>query len=203
MGRLKEWEKEIKDNKAKIFLAIILVLIAIVLNQIAGTYTTEKAKVTEVPDILLDRLPVIDAGFLFVWLYIVINAVFVFYPFIFKPNSIHRYLGSYSLFIAIRAFFTTLTHLKTPANAVHVEFPWLAENLLFSNDLFFSGHAGLPFLGFLIFRKDNKILSYFMLASSIILTITVLIMHQHYSIDVFAAFFITYGIYKIGKWLFR
>jgi len=202
MSRIKAWKKDVKENKGKILLTVLFVITAVILNYVAGTYTSEEANVREVPDIILDRLPVINAGFLFVWLYIAINIIFILYPFIFKPSSIHRYLGSFSLFIAVRAFFVTLTHLKTPANAVQVSFPWITDKMLFSNDLFFSGHVGLPFLGFLIFRKDNKILSYFMLASSIILAITVLVMHQHYSIDVFAAFFITYAIYKIGNRLF-
>jgi len=30
----------------------------------------------------------------------------------------------------------------------------------------------------------------------------VLLMHQHYTIDVVSAFFITYGVYKIGNRLF-
>jgi len=32
-----------------------------------------------------------------------------------------------------------------------------------------------------------------------VMAATVLLMHVHYSIDVFSAFFITYGIYKIGQ----
>ena len=35
------------------------------------------------------------------------------------------------------------------------------------------------------------------------MAITVLGMHQHYSIDVFAAFFITYGVYKMGGWVIK
>lgn len=204
MGRrLRAWTKDIKENRAKIGLVIIFLVTAVILNYIAGTYTTERANVREVPDLILDILPAINAGFIFVWLYIAMNIVFILYPFIFKPGKIHHYLGSFSLFIVIRAFFVTLTHLKTPTNAINVTFPWITDKLLFSNDLFFSGHVGLPFLGFLIFRKDNKLLSNLFLISSVIMAVTVLVMHQHYSIDVFAAFFITYTIYKIGNKLFN
>ena len=42
-----------------------------------------------------------------------------------------------------------------------------------------------------------------MLASSIILGITVLLMHVHYSIDVFSAYFIVYGIYVLGNKFLR
>jgi hypothetical protein len=38
-----------------------------------------------------------------------------------------------------------------------------------------------------------------MLVSSIILAITVLLMHVHYSIDVLSAYFITYGVYKLSE----
>ena len=95
-----------------------------------------------------------------------------------------------------------VTHLGVPADAIKVSAPSFLGMFTFTNDLFFSGHTGLPFLGFLIFRKYSKSVGYFMLASSIILAATVLLMHIHYTIDVFAAFFITYGIYKIGERVF-
>jgi len=83
---------------------------------------------------------------------------------------------------------------------VQISAPSFFYFLTYANDLFFSGHVGLPFLGFLIF-KDKKI-RYFMLSASIILAVTVLLMHVHYSIDVAAAYFITYSIYALGKRLF-
>lgn len=197
------WIKDIKENKNKIILTVLFLIIAIILNNIAGKYTTSKAIVKEVPDLLLDRIPVINLALIFVYGYFLINAIFLLYPLIRRPSKIHYYLGQFSLFIVIRAFFTVLTHLKTPADAIVIKFPWIFEKMLFANDLFFSGHVGLPFLGFLILRKDNKLLSKVMLALSLIMTATVLLMHQHYSIDVFAAFFIAYGIYKIGNKLFN
>ena len=56
-------------------------------------------------------------------------------------------------------------------------------------------------MAFLVF-KDSKI-RWFFFAMSIILGITSLLMHRHYTIDVLSAFFITYGVYKIGKRMFR
>jgi hypothetical protein len=38
---------------------------------------------------------------------------------------------------------------------------------------------------------------------SIILASTVLLMHVHYSIDVAAAYFITYGVYVLGNKMFK
>ncbi|MBD3360385.1 hypothetical protein GF366_01130, partial [Candidatus Peregrinibacteria bacterium] len=76
------------------------------------------------------------------------------------------------------------------------------SKLFFENDLFFSGHTAVPFLAFLVF-KESKIFKWVMFAGSILMAITVLLMHVHYSIDVFAAFFITYGIYSISNKIFR
>jgi len=59
----------------------------------------------------------------------------------------------------------------------------------------------LPFLLALIFW-DEKYLRYFFIVSSIFFGAIVLLGHYHYSIDVAAAFFITYTIYHIAKKLF-
>lgn len=197
------WKKDILENWWKILIALIFFFIALVLNYIAGTYTTQKATVKEVPDLILNYIPSINLNIFFVWLFLIVITIIIIYPLIFKPNKIHYYLGMLGSFVLIRALFITLTHLKTPADAIPINSPFYADKLFFLNDMFFSGHTGLPFLGYLITRKQNKTLSYFFLISSIILGISSLLMHRHYSIDVFAAFFIVYGIYRIGSLIFN
>jgi hypothetical protein len=91
------------------------------------------------------------------------------------------------------------THLQSPADAIPISFPWIFKGLSFKNDMFFSGHTAIPFLGFLLF-KNSKI-RFLFLAGSVFLGTAALLMHEHYSIDVFSAFFITYCSYKIG-WFF-
>jgi membrane-associated phospholipid phosphatase len=49
---------------------------------------------------------------------------------------------------------------------------------------------------------DDKPKRYLFLAWSVVFGATVLLGHLHYTIDVFAAFFITYGIYHLARWLF-
>lgn len=197
----REWKNDITHHKKQIALSIFFLITALVLNYLAGNYTTLKAEVKEVPDLILDHIPTINLNFIFVWLFIIVISVIILYPLVYWPKKLHYFLSVFSLFIVIRSFFIILTHLKTPAESVVAKFPFFINEFLFLNDLFFSGHVGVPFLGFLIFRHYNSKISYFMLASSIVLALTVLLMHAHYSIDVFAAFFITYGIFKVGNWL--
>jgi hypothetical protein len=201
-----EWKIEFWKNKWKILLAALLLILATILYNLAGTYTSTKAPVLGVPDIILGNIasfnwPILI--FVYIWVFTATITFIYVYPIIFKPKRIPYILSMIGLWLIIRAGFIILTHLKTPADAVNIPFPWMLRDLYFQNDMFFSGHTGAPFLAFLMFRRDNKIISYAMLALSIIFGITVLLLHQHYSIDVAAAFFITYGIYKIGNKLFN
>ena len=89
-----------------------------------------------------------------------------------------------------------------PANEMFFDPGDISKKLTSGGDLFFSSHTGLPFLAALLFW-EHKIYRYIFLALSLIFGAVVLLGHLHYSIDVFSAFFITYGIYHISRTFFK
>ncbi|MFA6023088.1 MAG: phosphatase PAP2-related protein [Candidatus Pacearchaeota archaeon] len=200
VSRVKSWGIELYGHKKLIILSLLFLGLAIILEYISGNYV-DKAGGVEVTDLFLDLLPPTDLSYLFVYGFILIFLFMFLYPLFFKVHQLHKVISQFSLLVIIRSIFICLTHLKLPTDAILPVFPGGIQNFAFGNDLFFSGHVAVPFLGFLIF--ENKKIKYFFLAMSVIMAITVLSMHLHYSIDVFAAFFITYGSYKMGQVLFR
>lgn len=200
MKRLQLWRKEFIEHKYEILVSFLFLIIAVILDYISGTYVT-KAGDAIATDIILDRIPSIDLSYLFFYGYAVVIGVLLLYPLFFHIKKFHIVISQFSLLILIRSFFITLTHLKTPADAIVVHSPYLSDILLFHNDLFFSDHTAVPFLAFLLFRRTK--LGIFFLVSTIILALTVLFMHLHYSIDVFAAFFIAYGSYRLCNRFFN
>jgi hypothetical protein len=200
-SKLRDWRFVFAHEKKKLIVALIFFVIAMILYISAGDYTRDHGGVA-VPDLILDRIGPYDLGFIFVWLFILITALFFIHPVLFNPRAFPYVLNIFSLFVAVRSGFIIFTHLIPPPDAIIIHFPGYLNLLSFSNSLFFSGHTGLPFLGFLIYRKYSKTMSYFMLASSFVMAITVLLMHVHYSIDVFSAYFISYGVYKFGNFMY-
>ncbi|VVB79866.1 Uncharacterised protein [uncultured archaeon] len=201
-SKIKDWKNELKKHKNLILLSLLFLIIAIVLDYLSGIYV-DKVGTIVATDLILDNIPVVNLNFIFVYLFVLVIAIGILYALFFKVRMLHKVIAQGSLLVAIRSIFICFTHLKTPSDALLTHFPGILSSLSFHNDLFFSAHTAIPFLGFLIYKDENKRLAYFFLVCSIILAITVLLMHVHYSIDVFSAFFITYGSYKIGEWLFR
>lgn len=197
--RFQEWKKEIKRHKKVMVLSLIFFGLANLINHFAGTYA-DKVAGAATSDLILDHiyLPILSP--IFSYGYIIIFTVFFLYPLIFKVSKFHTAISQFSILVLIRSFFVILTHLRAPLGAFRGNLPLIYQTFSFSNDMFFSGHVALPFMGFLVFRKE-KIGKFFLIAS-IIMAFTVLSLHIHYSIDVFAAFFITYCIYLIGNWIF-
>jgi hypothetical protein len=70
--------------------------------------------------------------------------------------------------------------------------------MFFDNELFFSGHTGIPFLYFLICRSPSWG-RYLYLACSIAMGVCVLLTHNHYAIDVLGAYFMTYSIHALSR----
>lgn len=174
--------------------------ISFVINYYAGIYATERAS-NAVTDIILSNIRVYDVDRIFIygpfvlWLFVAIFAVQ-------EPKRVPFILKSIALFVVIRSVFITLTHIGPFPTEVVLAQSDLIKKFAFGGDLFFSAHTGLPFLMALIFWKD-KYLRWIFIAASIFFGIIVLMGHLHYSIDVLAAFFITYSIFHIAVYVFK
>jgi len=174
--------------------------ISLVINYLAGSYATAHVS-NPVNDLILDNLPTVDVDGIFIY-GIVAFFLFVIGLLSFRPRRIPFVLKSFSLFLVVRSFFIILTHLAPSVHQAPLDSTsFIVNTFTFTGDLFFSGHTGLPFLMALVFW-DEKVLRWIFLITAFLFGIVVLLGHFHYSIDVFAAFFITFGIYKISERLF-
>ena len=134
------------------------------------------------------------------------QGIFIFLSFVAwllikEPKQIPFVLKAIALFVIIRSIFITLTHLGSPPDNFFANYNGIIRKFTFGGDLFFSGHTGLSFLMALIFW-ENKYFRNIFIAVSMLFGAAVLFGHLHYSIDVFAAFFITDGIFRIAEKLF-
>ncbi len=198
------WNKHKSLWTQKIFLqatciGLFFIAISLCASYYANFYTTLHAS-NAVTDIILDNIPTINVDFLFsdgVTIFIVIGIIILLY----EPRRIPFALKSTALFILVRSAFMTLTHLAPPPHGSYVDPTDLLYKFSSGDDLFFSAHTGLPFMFALVFWNE-KLLRYFFLCMSAIGGTIVLLGHLHYSIDVFSALFISFGIFHLAKYFF-
>lgn len=191
-------------NKARVLSLIqglIFLSIAIVIQNVANEFVS-KVEGVPVGDLILSNIPTINTDIFIVQGALVLTA-FVVGLLILKPRYLLFTIKAFALFIIVRSFFISLTHLGVDPHQIVFNPDRIGfglYELLFNakGDYFFSGHTGVPFLMASIFWKEKK-LRYFFLALSVVLGVSVLLGHVHYSIDVFAAPFMTYGIYTLCR----
>lgn len=192
-------------RKNSMYVGIALLMLAVLLQITVGHYSSVwSAAASPAHDIFLDHSPVVDldgiivAGAITLW-------VAAWLLLIYEPKYLIFGTKAIALFIISRVFFMSLTHLG--AYPVHAS-PGpenmgfnLYHQLTFQGNFFYSGHTAFPFLLALIFW-DRRILRYLFLALTVFFGATMLLAHMHYSIDVFSAPFIVYGMYVITSKLF-
>lgn len=186
-----------QEFRISVLVAILVFILGVIANYAASAYATQRAS-NYVEDIILSNVPVFDVGLFFVYgaSALIVFIVVLCLP---RPNRIPFVLYAFALFYLIRALFVSLTHLGP--FPTQVDLGELAFKFFGGDSMFFSGHTGAPFLMALMFWQ-NRALRYIFLAWSAFFGVVVLLGHLHYTIDVLAAFFITYGIYHLALWLF-
>lgn len=207
MKRIFEGHKDFWDSRHRgsLYAGILLLVLSFMVQVGAGRYSDMKASLSGFTgDILLDNLPVLNIDF------IIVQGAMIFWVFsmgrlISRPKYLLFALKAIALFVVVRAFFISLTHIGIYPNQAIIDgdgmLDYIYSRLISDGEFFFSGHTGAPFLLALIFWENTPWRRFF-LAATVFFGASVLLAHVHYSIDVFAAPFITYGIFKISSKIF-
>jgi hypothetical protein len=192
---LSEWKVILKSKKQLVLLitGLVVLLITFALNFFTSTWVDTIAT-NSVGDLLLDVIPVFEINFLFFWAVLIFWLVAVAYHF-YKPKQLAFILWGMAAFVVLRCFFISLTHIGPPESAINI--PESLSWFNFSSDMFFSGHVGGPFFVALLVR--NRLVKRVIIGYSIIMMVIVLMAHGHYSIDLFAAFFIAHSLSVLVK----
>ena len=191
------WQR--KDFRSAVFSSLLFFAVSMAFYHFAKMYADMRAG-NYVSDILLDNLAVVQVDD-FLNYGVELFSLFMIYCLITEPKRAPFTFKSLAIFILIRSIFITLTHMGPSPIITHIDPDDLLSSLISGNDFFFSAHTGIPYLLALIFW-DEKIIRYIALGASISFASAVLLGHLHYSIDVFAAFFITYSIFHIAMKFF-
>ncbi len=195
-----------RERTYSLITALFMLGIAYIFEHFASVYAfaySLRPTSNHVGDLILDNVPVVDLSFIIIegaLIAIVLGVLFV----LSKPRHILFTMKAVALFIATRSLFVSLTHVGIYPDHIVPGlgfFDGIYLYLNFQTGLFFSGHTGLPFLMALIFWNIPRA-RFLFISLSFISGIAVLLAHVHYSIDVFAAPFIAYGIFKIARKLF-
>ncbi len=105
-----------------------------------------------------------------------------------SPYALVRGVRAYLILMLLRALTMTLTPLAPPAGMIVLADPFAAHVVatpVLTKDLFFSGHTSTMFLIFLAMRRWE--LKVFFAAATLVVGVSVLVQHVHYTIDVVAA----------------
>lgn len=119
-----------------------------------------------------------------------------------NPSIFILFLCSFILLSFSRMITILLFPLNPPIGLIKLNDPLTSifyggTNTFIHKDLFYSGHTSIQFLIFLsLQKKTDKIIAF---CASLTIAVLVLVQHIHYTIDVIAAFFFTYLIYRLGK----
>jgi hypothetical protein len=194
------WRKAWQQNLYKMTMTsgfLILCIISCFLNYFFQAIEARQG--LEIRDILLSRLPAKDCSeiiFILIWSCVGLAT----FRFVSSPRLFLMFLWSYVFLCLTRIITITLVPLNAPAGLIPLRDPlsnYFYGQVFITKDLFYSGHTATLFLIYLCLEKKNDKL--FVLLSTGIVGLLLLIQHVHYSMDVLAAPFFAFFTYYCAE----
>lgn len=185
----------------KKFILSTIVLVLLIFSLPSFFAYIEKREGAYLHDLILQVIPAADVSiptFLIIW---TISGL-VIVRMIQNPAFALLMLASFTLLCIARMVSITMVPLNPPDGLIRLNDPLTSliyggKDKFMTKDLFFSGHTSNMFLMCLCLPKKTD--KYLALMATIAVGILVLVQHVHYTIDVLAAFFFTYIVYRISK----
>jgi membrane-associated phospholipid phosphatase len=194
------WKIAFKSSKFKFEFTVTLVLLVLILKVLANFLNfVETRNGVVFNDPLLYLFEPVDLTWLTFGL-IYVSLVAALTVFLKNPDLLVTAFQSYIVLTVLRITAMYLVPLNPPQKMIQLGDPFVeyfGTGQLLTKDLFFSGHTATLFLLFLL--AGSKSLKIFFLISTIIVGVSVLLQHVHYSIDVFAAPFFAYFSFLFVK----
>jgi hypothetical protein len=150
---------------------------------------------------LVNVLPVLSWGWFTLHLYAAWVAITRY------PKRMPFLMFMLGLYMIVRTLFIFLSPIGPPEGMVDMRerdiiFSRLLGKYTFTNEFIFSGHTSIPFLFFLFFEEPFR--KTVMFCGSLTMGLCVLLSHNHYTVDVLAAFPMSYSIYVLSdRWYQR
>ncbi len=156
-------------------------------------------------DWVLRHLPVLDVLPVLSWGWFGLHIFAVGAAAAYCPRRLPFLIFTLSVFLTIRAFFVFLSPIGHPVGMLDMgKLDFIFSKIMgawtFNNEFIFSGHTGIPFLFYLFF--ETPWLKRLMLAGSVAMGACVLLSHNHYTVDVLAAYLVSYSIFKLSEKLY-
>lgn len=194
----KIWGKYLHDKKFRSGFFIAAVILASVLFILTIFLKSVEARIgVGLYDPLLTLFNPVDVTWIiFIIIYGSLIAGIIFLAL--NPVKLIFAFQAYAVLVLLRMAAMYIVALEPPVTMIPLADPfaeYFTTGSIMTKDLFFSGHTATLFFLFLITKE--KLIGNFFFAASIAIGVLVLMQHVHYSIDVFAAPFFTYGAYKL------
>jgi hypothetical protein len=197
---LRTWKPLLRDSKFKIELTITVISLVITLPCLTQFLNyIELRNGVQLPDPFLKLFNPVDlTWFTFGVIYLSLGYAIIYL--MNKPALLLSAIQSYVVMILFRIAAMYSLPLEPPQFMIPLADPFVeyfGTGKLLTKDLFFSGHTATLFLLLLI--VDKKGIKMVFLLASIAVGAALLIQHVHYTVDVIAAPFFSYGAYRLIK----
>ncbi|MEN8194300.1 MAG: phosphatase PAP2-related protein [Bacteroidota bacterium] len=193
------WKNELSNRNFRILFIISIISAVVVITSFTNYRIYNEARMgftfTDPFQVLFSPIDLTWSTFTLIY-----GGLFLgIYYFIQKPHVFVHALLTYSILVLFRIILMYSLPLDPPLTMISLRDPFvelLGSGPPLDKDLFFSGHTATMFMLFLL--SYTSVQKKIFLVGSILVGLSVVLQHNHYTVDALVAPFIAYASYRIA-----